>query len=381
MKKKNYYTIAHVFFIIICLALTSACSSSVNISETQTDSELFEAGKVLFDKQEYKDALQYFLYVKDRFLRSKHAGVTRFYAGECYFNLEQYEEAIIEYKSFLSFFPNDPNAPEAQFKLGVSLLEQARGPERDQRTIKEAFVEIQKVAANYPDNEEFVEKAENVLHQVKDKIARYEFTVAKFYRREKLYEASNNRLLFLLDKYPESIWKDETLYMLGLNYLNLKETKKAGEVFLQLWKEYPEHEESKDIRKKLAELGVDVLPEEEVQTASVQKPPSEEKPVAKSIDNPQETAAESPSESPAASTQQQADSEGYIVLRRDNLVFINLIREDGIEEDMLLEVYRGKQLLGTIKVFEVQEGFSIAEIVSRQGNSSIEEDDKVIIPQ
>ena len=136
MKKKNYYTIAHVFFIIICLALTSACSSSVNISETQTDSELFEAGKVLFDKQEYKDALQYFLYVKDRFLRSKHAGVTRFYAGECYFNLEEYEEAIIEYKSFLSFFPNDPNAPEAQFKLGVSLLEQARGPERDQRTIK-----------------------------------------------------------------------------------------------------------------------------------------------------------------------------------------------------------------------------------------------------
>ena len=241
-------------------------------------------------------------------------------------------------------------------------------------------MEIQKVAANYPDNEEFVEKAENVLHQVKDKIARYEFMVAKFYRREKLYEASNNRLSFLLEKYPESIWKDETLYMLGLNYLNLKEIEQAGEVFLQLWKEYPEHEESKDIRKKLAELGVDVLPEEEVQTASVQKPPSEEKPVAKSIDNSQETAAESPSESPSVSTQQQADSEGYIVLRRDNLVFINLIREDGIEEDMLLEVYRGKQLLGTIKVFEVQEGFSIAEIVSRQGNL-IEEDDKVIIPQ
>lgn len=379
MQKKKYYAIAHVFFIVICLALISACSSSVKIPETYTDVELFEAGKSSFDQQEYKDALQYFLYVKDRFLRSPYAGVTRFYAGECYFNLEEYEEAIIEYKSFLSFFPNDPNAPEAQFKLGVSLLEQALGPERDQRTIKEAFVELQKVAVNYPDNEEFVEKAENVLHRVKDKIARYEFMVAKFYRREKLYEASNNRLLFLLEKYPESIWKDETLYMLGLNYLNLKETEKAREVFLQLWKEYPEHEESKDIRKKLAALGVSVLPDQEVQTASVQElnPPSEEKPVAKSIDNPPNTVAESPS----ASTEQQADSEGYIVLRRDNLVFINLIREDGIEEEMLLEVYRGKQLVGTIRVFEIQEGFSIGEIVSLQGGRMIEEDDKVIIPQ
>jgi tetratricopeptide (TPR) repeat protein len=240
-------------------------------------------------------------------------------------------------------------------------------------------VEIQKVALNYPDNEEFVKKAENVLLQVKDKIARYEFMVANFYRREKLYEASNNRLLFLLEKYPESIWKDETLYMLGLNYLNLKETEKAKEVFLQLWKDYPEHEESKDIRRKLAELGVAVLPEEEVQTAAVEEPnPSaEEKPLAKSIDNSQETVAEPPS----ASTEPQANSEGYIVLRRDDLVFINLIREDGIEEDMLLEVYRGKQQVGTIRVFEIQEGFSIGEIVSLQGNTTIEEDDKVIIPQ
>ena len=376
---KNAWRFCGLLICSLAILLAAGCSQSVKIPESQSDTELFEQAKASYEQGEYKNALAYFLYVKENFLRSDYAGMTRFYAGQCYYELKNYDEAIIEYKSFISFFPSDPNAAEAQFKLGASLLQLARGPEVDQSTVEEAFAELKKVEENYPENEEIVQKTEDLLNRVKDKIANYEYLVARFYRKEKRYRASNSRILFLMKKYPDTSLYDDALFMMAKNYLDLDMREKGKDALLDLLENYPGYEEREKARKQLVSLGENYIPQvaeasapvsEETQTG--QEAPQEE-PIAKLPKLPNAQDAEPPVLEDAL----KDIPEGYVVLLRNEQVFINLIREDGIQEGMSLEVVRGTQTVGMLRIIEVQEGFSIGEIESLDKGMTIQEDDAV----
>ena len=67
------------------------------------------------------------------------------------------------------------------------------------------------------------------------------------------------------------------------------------------------------------------------------------------------------------------------MLTRDQQVFINLIAEDGIQQGMKLDVYRGQQRVGAIRMIDVQGGFSIGEIESLAPGMTIQEEDRVIL--
>ncbi|MBD3308296.1 outer membrane protein assembly factor BamD [candidate division KSB3 bacterium] len=363
MQQHTHRLLTSGALLLIALALLGGCGSSTNLMETQTDTELFEQGKALYEQGDYDTALEYFLYVKDHFLRSPYAGVTRFYAGECYFGLEQYEDAVIEYKSFLSFFPNDPNAPAAQYKLGVSYLKQALGPDRDQSTIQKALTELQNVRTLYPESTEYIQKAAEKLRETRHELALHEFLVAEFYRNEKLYASSNHRLTYLMNEYPDTSFMGDALFMMGRNYLDLDQPDQAAEAFTALIQQYPDDEHVSTAQQQLADLGVSEIPQPDAQ-ASTSSPP---------VVPPAATASEPPS--PPASPQ------GYVVLKRDNRIFTDLIREDGIREGMLLEVYRQDELIGTIRIIEIQEGFSIAEVESLRSERTIQEEDRVCCPQ
>lgn len=333
----------YLLFIILFIITLSGCSNSLKGVETQTADQLFEQGKNYYEQGEYKKSLQYFLYIKDNFVRSPYAGATRFYAGESYFAMQKYEDAAIEYTSFLSFFPNDPNAVVAQYKLGVSYFKQSLGPDRDQSMTQNALEELQKVQINYSENKESIRKAEEAIQEVKNELALHEFLVAKFYRKEKLYPASNRRLTYMIEKYPYSNLNGDALFLLGLNHLDLDQPEEAQEQFISLIQRYPENQHISEARKKLARLGVSNIPE----PASQAMPPSQEK--------------------------------EYLILKRDgNLVITDLVRDDGVKEGMVLEVRRGPELIGTIRILEIHEKFSVGEIESLSSNLTIQENDRVM---
>jgi outer membrane protein assembly factor BamD len=333
--------------------------------ESQTDTELFEQGKFYYEAGKYKEALQYFLYVKEYFIRSQYAGISRFYAGECYFAQEDYEDAASEYQIFLAFFPNDSYAPEAQYKLGVSYWEQSRGPDRDQTMIYNALTELQKVRENYPDAEKYVEKAEEQIRETKHGLALHELLVARFYRKEKYYISSNLRLDYLLQEYPESDLTGNALFHKGLNYLDLDQPEDAKASFLSLIQKYPENKYVPAAQKKLANLEVSDIPQPTRPSTSetVSGIPGSPKNSSESFESPLSTI------------------EGYVVTIRDNTISTNLIRDDGIREGMMLEIYRDNQRIGTILITEIHDGFSIGEIESTVSGMAIQEDDKVCCPK
>lgn len=342
----------------------TACAPSMEVPESLegTEAELTEQAKAYYDQKKYEEALGYFLYIKDHFPRGNSAGISRFYAGECYFALEQYEDAAAEYTSFRDFFPNDPLAAEAQYKLGVSRFEDALGPERDQSDLNDALAELQTVLEKYPENQAVVEKTQAKMLEVQGKLAEHEYLVARFYRIEKRYDASNARLRYIIEHYPQADILPDALLMSGENYLKLDRPELAKEVFLQITQKYPSSEESKSAQKYLEKLGVTAFP------APVAEPAPAE------MLEPAESTPETVVAPPAGGFR-----EGYVVLVRDQKISINLIRADGIQPGMMLDVYRGDQLIGAIRLTDVQDGFSIGTIESLAPGANIAEDDRVVV--
>jgi len=352
--------------VVLSVVLLLSCSNSVSIPEDQSDEMLFQQGQQYYEQKEYKKALMFFEYVKDNFLRSPYAGATRFYAGECYYEQAEYDSAAVSYQSFLTFFPKDQLAPAAQYRLGLCYLHQALDPERDQTMINDALEELEKVIQNYSDNTEYVQKAAAKITEIKEKAALAEFAVAQFYRTEKNYRASNGRALFILKNYPAFSMTADVLLLSGQNYVALNQSDEAKAAFLKLLQVSPASQAHAIAREQLGMLGV----------ADVPAPPAGVSAPAQEVAPPQAEA------SPETSAPAAVDSDrGYIVLKRDPKLFINLTRTEGLREGMELEVTRENQVIGIIRIVEIQEGFSLAEIVSVEPNMTIREEDRVRLSQ
>lgn len=209
------------------LALTTACTNKrVNNPLAKVDSK--QPDKVLFDRG--MDAMKHNrfdvarlemqtlinTYPDSEFIaRAKLALADSWYAEGGTAALAQAET---EYKDFETFFPNMPEAAEAQLKIANIHFQQMEKPDRDFTHAVRAEQEYRAVIMQYPDNKQMVEEARKKLLQVQEVIAEREFRVGHFYYLRQSYPAAIARLQSLADRYPLYSGADETLYFLGQSY-------------------------------------------------------------------------------------------------------------------------------------------------------------------
>jgi outer membrane protein assembly factor BamD len=211
----------------IVLALIVGCTNKksvnplANVGTKQPD-------KVLFDKA--MDAMKHnrfdvarmtlqtliITYPDSEFIaRAKLAVGDSWYAEGGTASLEQAEQ---EYRDFETFFPNMPEAAEAQLKIANIQYQQMEKSDRDYTHAKRAEDEYRNLIMQYPDNPKLVAEGKKRLLEVQEVLADREFGIGKFYYDRVSYPASIARLRSLVDKYPLYSRADEALYLLGQNY-------------------------------------------------------------------------------------------------------------------------------------------------------------------
>jgi outer membrane protein assembly factor BamD len=209
------------------LALTTACTNKkVNNPLAKVDSK--QPDKVLFDrgmdamKHNHFDIARLDMqtlintYPDSEFIaRAKLSLADSWYAEGGTAALAQAEQ---EYEDFETFFPNMPEAAEAQVKIANIHYQQMEKPDRDFTHAVRAEQEYRKVILQYPDNQKMVAEARKRLLQVQEVIAEREFRIGRFYSMKESYPAAIARLQSLVDRYPLYSKADETLYLLGQSY-------------------------------------------------------------------------------------------------------------------------------------------------------------------
>ncbi|HXZ42429.1 MAG TPA: outer membrane protein assembly factor BamD [Terriglobales bacterium] len=126
-------------------------------------------------------------------------------------------QAEIEYKDFITFFPNMPEAAEAQLKIANIHYQQMEKPDRDYTHAMRAEEEYRQLIMQFPDSK-LVPEAKQRLREVQEVIADREYRVGRFYYLRQSYPAAIARLRSLVDKYPLYSRADEVLYLLGQSY-------------------------------------------------------------------------------------------------------------------------------------------------------------------
>src|SRR5262249_45097055 len=119
-------------------------------------------------------------------------------------------QAEIEYKDFITFFPNMPEAAEAQLKIANIHYQLMEKPDRDYTHAVRAEQEYRQLIMQWPDSK-LVPEAKQRLREVQEVIAEREFGVGRFYYLRESYPASMARLQSLVEKYPLYSHADEAL--------------------------------------------------------------------------------------------------------------------------------------------------------------------------
>jgi len=215
-----------VLLLLGVLALTVACTNKkvsnpiANVDSKQPDKVLFDRAMDALKHNKYDVArltLQTLIntYPDSEYIaRAKLAVADSWYAEGGSTSLAQAE---LEYSDFQKFFPNMPEAAEAQLKIANIHYQEMEKPDRDYTHAVRAEEEYRQLILQYPDSK-LVPEAKQRLREVQEVIASREFSVGRFYYLRQSYPAAIARLQSLADKYPLYSKADEALYLLGQAY-------------------------------------------------------------------------------------------------------------------------------------------------------------------
>jgi outer membrane protein assembly factor BamD len=128
-----------------------------------------------------------------------------------------YTQAETEYKDFITFFPNVPEAAEAQMRVADIYYMQMEKPDRDYTNVQRAEQEYRQMINQFPDSP-LIPRAQQHLRDVQEVLAQREYEIGAFYAAHENWSASIARLQTVSDTYPLFSHSDMTLIALGDDY-------------------------------------------------------------------------------------------------------------------------------------------------------------------
>ena len=271
-----------ILVLLAVLAVTVACTNKkvnnplANVGSKQPDKVLFDRAMDALKHNKYDVAritLQTLIntYPDSEFIARAKLGVADSWYAEG--GTTALAQAEIEYKDFITFFPNMPEAAEAQLKIANIHYQEMEKPDRDFTHAARAEEEYRALIMQWPDSK-LVPEAKQRLREVQEVLGEREFGVGRFYYLRESYPAAEARLESLVDKYPLYSHADEALYLLGQSYEGSAarirastirdETKKAkliadandkaAQAYSRIMSRYPLMDRSEDAKARLVAL-------------------------------------------------------------------------------------------------------------------------------
>jgi outer membrane protein assembly factor BamD len=119
-------------------------------------------------------------------------------------------QAEQEYTDFITFFPNAPEAAEAQMRVGDIYFRQMDKPDRDDANTVKAEQAYRLMMQQFPDST-LIPQAAQKLREVQETLASREAGIAAFYATRQNWAASIARYQTVVDTYPLYSHMDDVL--------------------------------------------------------------------------------------------------------------------------------------------------------------------------
>jgi outer membrane protein assembly factor BamD len=265
----------------VLLLLAAACTNKkvnnplANVGSKQPDKVLFDRAMDAMKHNRFDVARMTLQTLINTYPDSEYIARAKLAVGDAWYaegGTTALTQAELEYKDFITFFPNMPEAAEAQLKIANIHYQQMEKPDRDFTHARRAEDEYRQLILQFPDSK-LVPEAKQRLLEVQEVLAQREFNIGRFYYLRQSYPAAIARLQSVINRYPLFSDADEALYMLGQSYegqiANVRASrareadkakmievfsKDAAEAYSQIISRYPVMARADDARKRLQAL-------------------------------------------------------------------------------------------------------------------------------
>jgi outer membrane protein assembly factor BamD len=166
-------------------------------------------------------------------------------------------QAVNGYKDFIVFFPFLPEAAYAQAQVAMCHFNEMPKPDRDNAHAKAAEEEFQTFLTKYP-KDPLAPEAEQHLREVQEVLAEGQFRIGYYYYVKQDKRAAAGRLIPLVKRYPLYSKTDEALWMLADVFEKSERKDIAGNYYAQIVKNYPLSKYADGSKDKLKAFGMPV---------------------------------------------------------------------------------------------------------------------------
>ncbi|UCD34380.1 MAG: outer membrane protein assembly factor BamD [Nitrospiraceae bacterium] len=210
--------------------------------------EAYNRANELINSGYYDNARELLEKIPAQDTSQKFADLARLRIADTYYEQESYEEATVEYESFLNLYPYHKYGAYAQYKLAMCYFRRIQNVDTGYSWAQRAKTEFENLQRHYPRNP-YMDIIENRIRECRNIMAGYELYVGNFYFKKGSFSAALGRFSIILRDYPDSDTVAEALYNSGLAYDNLGERDKAIESLNALITRYPSTELSSKARQ------------------------------------------------------------------------------------------------------------------------------------
>jgi len=190
------------------------------VASKQPDKELFDKAMLALKKGHFDVARLDLQTMLNTYPESEYRMRAKLAVGDSWFKeggTAALTQAEAEYDDFITFFPNAPEAAEAQMKVADIYYQQMEKPDRDPNNASRAEQEYRKMINMFPDST-LVPRAKQKLRDVQEVLAERETEIGLYYSSREDYNAAIARLQTVVDTYPLYSRSDQALLAIGDAY-------------------------------------------------------------------------------------------------------------------------------------------------------------------
>ena len=246
--------------ILVMLIAAAGCGSNprglVPPGTSEPDKFLFDKGTAALNAKKWLTAREFFKQVTETYTASTYRPDAKLGIGDTYLGegtAEALVLAINEFREFLTFYPTNPRADYAQYKLGMSHFKQMRGPQRDQSETREAVTELQRFVDRFPNSTLFAEGSTK-LREAKDRLSQANYLVGYFYYRQRWYPGAIDRFQSVIKEDEGFTGRDAVYFYLAESLMKLKREAEALPLYEKLLQEFEQSEFLSEAQKRVTEL-------------------------------------------------------------------------------------------------------------------------------
>ena len=238
--------------IVLFLSLLGACSKGAEKGETETlpVDQLYAEAKTSLDNGNFERAIRYYKRLSARFPFGDYAEQAQLDLAYAQYKRTEYDDAVSTINRFIKTYPAHPKIDYAYYLRGlvnfdrnrsyIDRLIPSQAGNRDTESARLAFNDFGEMLRRYPESRYAADARQRMVF-LRNDLASYELTVARYYYRRAAYIGAVNRAKYILENYQGAEQVPDALALMIDGYEALGEPELAAEICCVLELNAPNH--------------------------------------------------------------------------------------------------------------------------------------------